>query len=299
VPVDAAIVDMAACDAQHLGELLPHTAPPWTANGNANPDAAEGRSFDSAAEPYGNEIASTRQSSNHAHVGTGSRREKNTCTAPSCSTAPDAMPAKRAAASHPSPRAKQSIPPALRRAVLTRDRRRCRVPGCAHSTFVDLHHAQPRAEGGRNEASNLLTLCGAHHRATHRGELLIDREHGGSFTFRHADGAAYGNPSTPRLIDVHAKVFSALRHLGFHEGEVKTVLVELRGDAELGGATVERWLREGTLQNQTENPMKGRTPLGRGPAINRSSTRPSARAHLARSRRRGKRFRGRPRATGP
>jgi hypothetical protein len=99
-------------------------------------------------------------------------------------------------------------------------------------------------KGGRHEASNLLTLCGAHHRATHRGERLIDREYEASFTFQHADGGAYGNPSTPRLIDVHARVFSTLRHLGFHEGEVKTVLVELRGDAELGGATVERWLRE-------------------------------------------------------
>ena len=110
--------------------------------------------------------------------------------------------------------------------------------------FVDVHHVQPRAEGGRNEGSNLLTLCGAHHRAVHRGELLIEREHDGALIFRHADGSAHGHPVAPRLIDAHAKVFSALRHLGFREGEVKSVLAELRGDAALEGATVERLLYE-------------------------------------------------------
>ena len=48
----------------------------------------------------------------------------------------------------------------------------------------------------------------------------------------------------PRLIDAHAKVFSALRQLGFRECEVKTVLAELRADTEVCGAAVERLLRE-------------------------------------------------------
>jgi Holliday junction resolvasome RuvABC DNA-binding subunit len=48
----------------------------------------------------------------------------------------------------------------------------------------------------------------------------------------------------PRRIDAHAKVFSALRHLGFRESEVKTVLSELRADAELGEASVEYLLHE-------------------------------------------------------
>ena len=135
-------------------------------------------------------------------------------------------------------------------------RRRCVAPySCATNAavapraaptrrFVDVHHVQPRAEGGRNEDSNLLTLCGAHHRAVHRGELLIERAAEGSFTFRHADGVVYGDPMAPRLIDAHAKVFSTLRHLGFCEGEVTAVLTELRGDAAPEGATVERLLHE-------------------------------------------------------
>jgi len=48
----------------------------------------------------------------------------------------------------------------------------------------------------------------------------------------------------PRPVDAHTKVYSALRHLGFREGEVKAVLAELRSDTALAGACVERLLRE-------------------------------------------------------
>jgi len=72
---------------------------------------------------------------------------------------------------HPK-RATQTTPPAVRRAVLRRDSRCCRVPGCRHTRYVDVHHLDPRAEGGGHEPENLITLCGAHHRALHRGEIL-------------------------------------------------------------------------------------------------------------------------------
>jgi hypothetical protein len=209
VPIDRAIVAMAACDAQHLAELLPRVSELRAANENASADT------DAHDDPR------ARQCPDHAHVG-GRRR----------------------------PRAKQTIPPAMRRAVLTRDRHRCRVPGCTHTTFVDVHHVQPRSEGGLNEASNLLTLCSVHHRAVHRGQLLIDGGGEGA-TFRHADGAAYGSPRAPGLVDVHAKLFSALRQLGFREAEVKAVLAELRGDAELEGASIEHQLREALRRIQS------------------------------------------------
>jgi hypothetical protein len=229
VAVDAAVVDMAECDGQHLGELLAPAATLRAANENASHDAA--------AELNGDDSSATPESSHHAHVGAERRR-------PSAAGAPDATPPQRVGAHVRPSRAKQSIPPALRRAVLTRDRHRCTVPGCSHATFVDVHHVQPRSEGGRHEAPNLLTLCSSHHRAAHRGELLIDREHAGALRFQHADGATYGDPITPRLVDANAKVFSALRHLGFRETEVKSVLSELRADAELRGASVARLLRE-------------------------------------------------------
>jgi hypothetical protein len=142
-------------------------------------------------------------------------------------------------------RAKQTIPPALRRAVLQRDRRRCRVPGCNNASFLDLHHVQLREDGGTNSADNLLTLCGAHHRAVHRGLLSITgRAHAASF--RHADGSTYGGATDPRAVDVCAKVHSALRHLGFREAEARRALEAARSDARTQAAaqpTAEALLR--------------------------------------------------------
>lgn len=248
VAVDSAIVEMAECDAQHLAELLPHTAELRAANENASAPAdttagPEGGAHAGATVPSADGSDRVRHCPDHAHTGAPLRPGSDAVTdTPSLDASTPAETGTTRADAHPSARAKQSIPPALRRAVLTRDRRHCRVPGCTHATFVDVHHVQPRSEGGRNEASNLLVLCSAHHRAVHRGELLIGG--GAATTFLHADGAAYGAPAAPRLVDAHAKVFSALRHLGFREGEVKAVLAELRGDAELGAASVEALLRE-------------------------------------------------------
>ena len=49
---------------------------------------------------------------------------------------------------------------------------------------------------------------------------------------------------------MYTKVFATLRHLGFREGEVKAVLAELRGDAALASASVERLLREALCRIQ-------------------------------------------------
>jgi len=45
-------------------------------------------------------------------------------------------------------------------------------------------------------------------------------------------------------VDAYSKLFAALRHLAFREGEVQTVLGELRADAALGDAEVMQLLRE-------------------------------------------------------
>jgi hypothetical protein len=93
-------------------------------------------------------------------------------------------------------RAKQTIPPAVRRKVLARDHHRCRAPGCRCATFVDVHHRKPRSEGGTHAPDNLITLCSAHHTALHRGTLIIDGPPD-SPRFLHADGTPYGGAASP------------------------------------------------------------------------------------------------------
>jgi 5-methylcytosine-specific restriction endonuclease McrA len=140
-------------------------------------------------------------------------------------------------------RATQTIPPALRRSVFRRDHERCQVPGCTHATFLDLHHIEPRSDGGQHELENLITICGAHHRAAHRGKLLIT----GSSTqphFRHADGSEYGHAARAHTIAAQTQVFFALRHLGFRERDIHAALGELRKQNDLREASSEELLRE-------------------------------------------------------
>jgi len=68
-----------------------------------------------------------------------------------------------------------TIPPRVRREVLSRDRHRCQAPGCGRSRFLEVHHIVPRLQGGTNQADNLVTLCGSCHRLwhEHKSEALI------------------------------------------------------------------------------------------------------------------------------
>jgi hypothetical protein len=132
----------------------------------------------------------------------------------------------------------------VRRAVLARDQHRCRVPGCTHATFLDIHHVVSRSDGGSNDPANTITICSAHHRAVHRGKLTIEPNADGSPQFRHADSSAYGRAVAPRVVEAQAKVFAGLRHLGFRERDIKAVLAELLADDDLRDATAERLLRE-------------------------------------------------------
>jgi hypothetical protein len=70
-------------------------------------------------------------------------------------------------------RKSRSIPPALRRAIRSRDRG-CRFPGCENRRFVDAHHIRHWAKGGETTAENLLLLCRRHHRAVHEGGYSVD-----------------------------------------------------------------------------------------------------------------------------
>jgi uncharacterized protein DUF222/HNH endonuclease len=67
----------------------------------------------------------------------------------------------------------RTIAPALRRALVARDRG-CRFPGCENHRFVDGHHIQHWARGGETKLDNLVLLCRRHHRLVHGGGYRID-----------------------------------------------------------------------------------------------------------------------------
>jgi 5-methylcytosine-specific restriction endonuclease McrA len=62
-----------------------------------------------------------------------------------------------------------TIKPSVRAAVLARDRHRCMTPGCRSTHFLEVHHVQPRGQGGSNRAENLITLCSRCHGFVHEG----------------------------------------------------------------------------------------------------------------------------------
>lgn len=89
----------------------------------------------------------------------------------------------------------RSIPPALRRALTSRDRG-CRFPGCGSRRFVEAHHIEHWARGGGTDLGNLVHLCGKHHRLLHEGGYRIERRTGGDLAFHRPDGRRI--PDCPR-----------------------------------------------------------------------------------------------------
>ena len=70
-------------------------------------------------------------------------------------------------------RAKQDIPPKVRRFVELRDGGRCRINGCRSTRNLALHHIVHRKDGGTHHEENVICTCDACHKAHHRGLIRI------------------------------------------------------------------------------------------------------------------------------
>ncbi len=93
----------------------------------------------------------------------------------------------------------RSIPPALRRALRSRDEG-CRFPGCTSRRFVDGHHVRHWSQGGETSLSNLVSLCRRHHRAVHEGGYAVEPTGNAAqpWAFRRPDGT-FLSPAPPTL----------------------------------------------------------------------------------------------------
>jgi len=84
----------------------------------------------------------------------------------------------------------RSIPPALKRALNSRDQG-CIFPGCTHKKYVDGHHVLHWANGGETRLDNLVTLCRFHHRLVHEGGVTIERLDDGAWRFVKPNGESF------------------------------------------------------------------------------------------------------------
>jgi hypothetical protein len=98
----------------------------------------------------------------------------------------------------------RSIPPALKRALNSRDKG-CVFPGCSHKKYVDGHHVHHWAEGGETKLGNLVSLCRFHHRQVHEGGLRIERLDDGAWRFVSANGESWVSsaPGHTQPMDPH------------------------------------------------------------------------------------------------
>ncbi|MGH3706797.1 MAG: DUF222 domain-containing protein [Pseudonocardiaceae bacterium] len=71
-------------------------------------------------------------------------------------------------------RASRTVPTAIRRAVILRDRG-CAFPGCSvPGRWCDIHHVTHWADHGPTSVGNCVALCGRHHRLLHHSDWRID-----------------------------------------------------------------------------------------------------------------------------
>ncbi len=67
-------------------------------------------------------------------------------------------------------RASRIVPERTRLAIEERDRG-CRVPGCDHTAWLQVHHIVHWLDGGPTDTWNLVALCSHHHRLHHQGNF--------------------------------------------------------------------------------------------------------------------------------
>ena len=108
----------------------------------------------------------------------------------------------------------RTVPPALRRALVHRDRG-CRFPGC-HARAAQGHHIRHWARGGPTTLTNLVLLCRRHHRAVHEEGYQVERQADGELVFRHPRG--YAIPDVPPRVEIPNDPVKVIRARNEAEG---------------------------------------------------------------------------------
>ena len=94
-------------------------------------------------------------------------------------------------------RKSRRIPGWLRRQVENRDHH-CQFPGCGRTAFLQIHHIEHWADGGRTDFDSLVLLCWWHHIFIHEKGWHITCGPGDGFRFRRPDWTPYPPPIVRR-----------------------------------------------------------------------------------------------------
>ena len=88
-------------------------------------------------------------------------------------------------------------PTAAQRIEIARRDKGCRFPSCGFCEFVDIHHMDHWARGGRTDLDNLITLCGRHHNAVHELGWRMSGDANGVVTFTSPNGQVMTSAPSP------------------------------------------------------------------------------------------------------
>ncbi len=94
----------------------------------------------------------------------------------------------------------RTIPPAIRRALMLRDRG-CAFPGCTHTAFLHGHHIEHWLHGGETSLDNTVLLCTFHHHLVHEGGWRIAAGAEGTFVFHSPAGRLLALQPPRELVD--------------------------------------------------------------------------------------------------
>jgi hypothetical protein len=134
----------------------------------------------------------------------------------------------------------RTIPPALRRALVVRDRG-CRFPGCG-LRFTGANHVVHWADGGETSLANTLLLCRYHHRLVHEDGWRVEWWGVGQPAFRDPRGSVHMHGRGRPPPELHCRASGPVANL--------VRLNRLRGadpDAWTAGA---RWKREADIPDR-------------------------------------------------
>jgi hypothetical protein len=148
----------------------------------------------------------------------------------------------------------RTIPPALRRALESRDKG-CVFPGCTHTRYVDGHHIHHWADGGETKLSNLVSLCRFHHRAVHEGGIRVERCHDGAWRFIKPDGEAIEScaPGHTRPLTDWTALTKLNAELGLNI-DARTAVTRWRGERMDSGLAIESLLFRTRKATETLRP---------------------------------------------